>query len=173
MNRGVEFLQRQSGWNCERSHTVIGIESYSREQQRAVKRVLSRLAQLEKMESRRHEDKRQFARSSYHSSAVLCIGSNDQPSPAGLPGESCTVWTRDLSRGGASFICPFAIRGKRVFLGFKLPDETIKWYPAEIVREREIAEEGFWEYGTVFRSALPETTPDATTPVATPELSQP
>jgi hypothetical protein len=132
---------------------VIGIESYNREQQRAVKRVLARLAQLEKMESRRHQGKRQFTRSSYHSTALLRILHDDEPFSDSEPGEACTVWTRDISRGGASFICPFEIEEKRVVLGFKLPDETIKWYPAEIVRERDIADEGFWEYGTVFRPA--------------------
>lgn len=134
--------------------TVLSIESYSSEQQRAVKRVMARLAQLEKMESRRHRSKRQFERATYNSTAILRIEPDE-----GFSNESCTVWTRDISRGGASFICPFEVLGRKVVLGFKLADGTVKWYPAEIVRERQIPDELFWEYGTVFRAADAEAEP--------------
>jgi hypothetical protein len=136
---------------------VLSIESYSSEQQRAVKRVMARLAQLEKMESRRHRGKRQFERATYNSTAILRIEADDQHMHSN---ESCTVWTRDISRGGASFICPFEVLGKKVVLGFKLADGTVKWYPAEIVRERQIPDELFWEYGTVFRATESDGAPE-------------
>ena len=83
---------------------MISIEAYNSEQQRAAKRVLARLAQLEKMESRRHRKERQFERASFQTTVYLKVPSKDE-----LPGDmrsaaSCTVWTRDISRSGTSFI---------------------------------------------------------------------
>ena len=129
---------------------MIGIDQYSRAQRRAAKRVMARLTQLERMESRRHRAKRQFERNSFFSTAILRIPRGDGSVDESTAGPSCTVWTRDLSRSGVSFICPFEVEGSRVVLGFRLPDESIKWYQAEIVREREIPDEVFWDYGTVF-----------------------
>lgn len=61
------------------------------------------------------------------------------------------AWTRNISQGGMSFILPDQIPVTRLLAGLKMSgDGPESWFHIEICRSREV-QDGFWEYGAVFR----------------------
>ena len=103
---------------------------------RLLDRVESRPSVRDNANRRRHE------RRHYRATAVLL------PIGGSLP-EARVVWTRSLSEGGMSVVATERVAVDRVTLGLRAGTQ-FRWMTAQVVRRRELPEQGFWEYGLKF-----------------------
>lgn len=130
---------------------MTGIEAYSEVQQRAARRILDSLDRSESRLEEHYSRLRAHPRSSFRGTAMVCIPDPDQPVLRPGDGRSTTVWARSISSAGLSLISPEQIYAKILLVGLEIPGSTTRWFNSEVVRERKIPEETFWEYGVAFR----------------------
>ncbi|MEM7813179.1 MAG: PilZ domain-containing protein [Planctomycetota bacterium] len=123
---------------------VKSIAEYSATEQRAAERVLDTLDQLELRMDAHFARQRQHQRAQFRGRATIRI-----PAPGAEP-ISFEVYSRSLSQGGLSFICPQEIHAERLLVGLHLPNGECRWFHGVIMRSREVTDEEFWEYGVAF-----------------------
>lgn len=134
----------------------LSTDDYSDSQKRSAARVLESLDQLESRLHGHYAGKRRHSRVKFRGIATLCFRGPDQATIDPATSESCVVHARSLSQSGLSFIYPGRIEEKSVLVGMELHSSELTWFMSEIVRQKEVPGEGFWEYGVKFlqRAAL-------------------
>lgn len=128
----------------------LSIERYSEKQSRSAARVLDTLDQLDSRLAGHFSGKRRHTRVQYRGHGTICLPDPDQPILDLASSSSFSVHVRSLSQSGLSFIYPGEIVEKNVVVGLEQGGKAATWFVAEIVRIKEIVEEGFWEYGVKF-----------------------
>lgn len=126
----------------------VSVTAYSEQQQRCAQRSLDTLDRLDARLEAHYAAKRRHPRKAFRGTATVRIPSSDVGAPVEF-----TVWTRSISASGLSFICPDQIHEPWVLVGLAAGGEPA-WFFADVVRRREIAEEGFWEHGVAFRGRV-------------------
>lgn len=136
--------------------SYLSTENYSETQKRSAQRVLDSLDQLESRLQGHYAGKRRHSRVKFRGVAKICFRGPDQAVLDPATSELCVVHARSLSQSGLSFIYPGRIEEKSVLVGMELQSSELTWFVAEIVRQKEVPGEGFWEYGVKFlqRAAL-------------------
>lgn len=112
---------------------------------KALQRVLSDLSREDQRNSQLYGRNRNFERKSITLKVTVAPIVNDQLVMA----QERTVWVRNLSRSGISFISPVSFG--RLSIGVHLldGDRGPVWMQGAVVRERQI-QEGYWEFGVRF-----------------------
>ncbi len=127
---------------------LINLEQYTDKQNRAISRILDTLDRLEKRTNAHFSENRAHERKDFR--GVVWI--TTPPDNCSVTDEvnAIKVWSRSISQSGLSFIYPFRIYHKLIQVGIPVQDNQVTWFRAEIVRDKEIEEEQFWEYGVRF-----------------------
>ena len=129
--------------------SLINLEQYTDKQNRAISRILDSLDRLEKRTNLHFSEKRIHDRKDFRGIVWIRIPENPHlEEDAVLP--NIRVWSRSISQSGLSFIYPESIYSKQIEVGVSVQDNQVTWFRAEIVRQREIKEENFWEFGVRF-----------------------
>ena len=121
---------------------------YTQRQKRAAQRVLDILDKADGRQEDAYQSHRKHKRHWFRGVVTVCI-----PHAAlGLnTADTFRVWARSISQGGLSFVYPYKIEETKIVVGITIPQGGKSWFFGEIVRVREIRDEGFWEYGVAFR----------------------
>ena len=130
--------------------SLVSLDQYCDKQKRAAARVLDSLDQLDARLASHYASKRRHNRIPYRGEAILCFPSPDQPILNPNSEDACRVHVRSLSQSGLAFIYPGVIAQSTMLIGLHLPNSETTWFSAEVVRQREIEQEEFWEYGVKF-----------------------
>jgi hypothetical protein len=131
--------------------TMISTELYTPKQHKSAERVLDSLDHLNDRLDKHYQSQRNHERKLLRSVAIIKIPNAD------VAGEfhEFRVMTHNISAGGMCFICPGLITEKKIFVGLLTSQGTASlWFNSEIMRCKEIQEEGFWEYGVAFRGRI-------------------
>jgi hypothetical protein len=129
----------------------ISVESYNSKQQKSVERILESLDNMNDRQVTVYSRHRAYERKKIRGYALVRIVNTDNIEQA----IEFRVYIHNVSSGGMCFICPDEIQEKDVLIGLLKPDNTPSvWFKSQIVRKKEIIEEGFWEYGVAFKSRL-------------------
>ncbi|HEX6984357.1 MAG TPA: PilZ domain-containing protein, partial [Planctomycetaceae bacterium] len=70
--------------------------------------------------------------------------------------QEVTVWTREISESGLSFIHKDRIAEDWVLVGLEPQPGRTVWLRADVVRRREVPTGGFWEHAVAFRGRIEE-----------------
>ncbi|WP_298868854.1 PilZ domain-containing protein [uncultured Gimesia sp.] len=127
---------------------LINLEQYTDKQNRAISRVLDTLDRLEKRTDAHFSDNRAHERKNFR--GVVWIATDPVNRAVTDEVNAIKVWSRSISQSGLSFIYPFRIYQKLIQVGIPVQDNQVTWFRVEIVRDKEIEEEQFWEYGVRF-----------------------
>ncbi len=127
---------------------LLNLNQYSEKQNRALSRVLDSLDHLEKRMNVHYSGKRIHERKDFRG-IVLISTPNDDPFDE-CDVNTVKVWSRSISQSGLSFVYPFPIFQTEILVGVPVTDDQVSWFRSEIVRQKEIEEEKFWEYGVKF-----------------------
>ena len=128
--------------------SLINLEQYSEKQNRAISRVLDTLDRLDKRMSIHYSNKRAHERKDFR--GIVWITVPDEEFAEEGTVNTIKVWSRSISQSGLSFIYPFPIYQKTIHVGIPVQGDQVTWFRAEVVRQKEIEEEQFWEYGVRF-----------------------
>lgn len=125
------------------------LTEYSDSQRRSAQRALDTLDRLDSRLDSHFSTKRRHARRAFRGTATVRF-------PAGTTGSppDFQVWTRSISESGLSFICPVQIKEAWVLVGLTPPAGDVIWFFADVVRRKQVPEEGFWEHGVAFRGRV-------------------
>jgi hypothetical protein len=130
------------------------VESYSQTQNRAAQRALDTIDRVSDRTEDLHIQFRGHKRHKVRKVITLYIVGSCETDSAEAPAQVFQAWAGNLSAGGLSFIYPGWISKRHLSVGIPVRDERLSWFRAEIVREREIPGELFWEFGVAFRERL-------------------
>lgn len=131
---------------------MLTLEKYNERQQRSAKRVLDMLDRIDERVGPHHSASRTHERRTFRGQVTICLPDADEAIFKPTPANSFRVWARSLSESGMAFISVTPVDRQVVFVGVDMADGTQTWFQAEIVRSREIEDEGFHEYGVAFRA---------------------
>jgi len=131
---------------------LINLEQYTDKQNRAISRVLDTLDRLDKITTAHYSDKRKHERKNFR--GVVWINTVPELNSENDVFSTTKVWSRSISQSGLSFIYPSPIQQTQIQVGIPAEETQIIWFRAEIVRQREVEEEKFWEYGVKFLGKL-------------------
>ncbi len=126
--------------------SLISLEQYSEKQNRAINRVLDTLDRLDARTSAHYSEKRAHERKAFRGLVWLSIPDGTQEFDQAMT----KVWSRSISQSGLSFIYPMRIYETQIRVGVPVGADQVTWFRAEIVRQKEVEEEHFWEYGVRF-----------------------
>ncbi|QDU79504.1 hypothetical protein Pla110_12140 [Polystyrenella longa] len=115
-------------------------------QEKAAEEVLSILDRWDARMQGHHNQKRQYSRNPYRTKMTVFIPQSD-----GMVGESSestsfTVWSRNISQGGVSFIYPGQLQHGKYLMCLDPEKSGSLWFLVEIVRSRQVHNE-FYEFG--------------------------
>lgn len=127
---------------------LLNLDQYSEKQNRALSRVLDSLDNLEKRMSVHYSGKRNHERKDFRGIVMISIPNDDPLDECDV--NTVKVWSRSISQSGLSFVYPFPIFQAEILVGVPVTDDQVSWFRSEIVRQKEIEEENFWEYGVKF-----------------------
>jgi len=129
--------------------SLINLEQYTDKQNRAISRVLDTLDRLEQRTHNHYSVKRSHERKDFRGIVWIRIPETSYSDESEVY-TNIRVWSRSISQSGLSFIYPDCIYPTVIQVGVPIQDDQVTWFRAEIVRQREIEEEKFWEYGVKF-----------------------
>ncbi len=132
--------------------SLISLEQYTEKQNRAISRVLDTLDRIEKRTNDHFSEKRSHERKDFRGIVWICISDDDSSEDDAI--NTIKVWSRSISQSGLSFIYPSPIYQPTIHVGVPVQGDQVTWFRSEIVRQREIQEEHFWEYGVRFRGKV-------------------
>jgi hypothetical protein len=127
------------------------LESYAETQKRSALRALDSLDRLESRLGSHYSDRRRHERRPFRSIATVRIAATESS-----PARDVTVWTREISESGMSFICPEQITDEWALIRLEISPGHPTWFVADIIRRRELPSEEFWEHGIAFRGRVTE-----------------
>lgn len=116
---------------------------------KALQRILADLAREDQRNSQLYGRNRSFERKSITLKVTVAPYINDTL----VMSNEQTVWVRNLSRSGISFISKAPIGCKSVGVHLLDGDKGPVWMQGEVVRERQI-QDGFWEFGVKFITSI-------------------
>lgn len=116
---------------------------------KALQRVLADLAREDQRTSQMYGRSRTFERKPITLKVTVAPFSKGQL----IMEKELTVWVRNLSRSGISFVSEAAIGHEEVGVHLLDGDSGPVWMQGAVVRERQI-QEGFWEFGVKFIGAI-------------------
>lgn len=125
--------------------SLISLDQYTEKQNRAINRVLDTLDRIEQRTDSHFSDKRAHERKQFRGLVWISIPDGSQE----FDQARTQVWSRSISQSGLSFIYPMRIYESQIQVGVPVGAQ-VTWFRAEIVRQKEIQEEHFWEYGVRF-----------------------
>lgn len=128
--------------------SLISLEQYTEKQNRAISRVLDLLDRVEKRTNIHYSDKRSHERKDFR--GIVWISMPDENAGDENQAETIKVWSRSISQSGLSFIYPMPIYQTTILVGVPVQGNQVTWFRSEIVRQKEVQEEHFWEYGVKF-----------------------
>tara|TARA_R110002167_G_scaffold192953_2_gene395614 strand:+ start:247 stop:654 length:408 start_codon:yes stop_codon:yes gene_type:complete len=128
--------------------SLINLDQYTIKQNRAVSRILDTLDRIDQRTSLHYSEKRVHERKDFRGTVWISLPDSNAVDEQ----ESTTikVWSRSISQSGLSFIYPFPIYQNNIMVGVPVQQSHIAWFRSEIVRQKEIQEEQFWEFGVRF-----------------------
>lgn len=129
--------------------SLINLEQYTDKQNRAITRILDTLDRLERRTNLHYSDKRKHERKDFRGIVWIRIPQNTRSEEEDDTSD-IRVWSRSLSQSGLSFIYPYNIYPNQIEVGVPVQNHQVTWFRAEVVRQKEIGEENFWEYGVKF-----------------------
>jgi len=101
----------------------------------------------------RVSEKRAHVRNRYHDLVTVYIFDDQYPRGFNRHTPGLEVWSRNLSRSGASFIHSHFISATQIVVRLKPIEGQFVFMRAEIVRRRQVHED-FWEFGIKFTGRL-------------------
>ncbi len=127
----------------------VSAENYSEKQQRMVQRVLNLLARNDQRFSEHYNPVRKHQRQHCHNLLTIRV-------PGGMAEEAVefSVYMRDISPRGTSFVYPGMLDLTEILIGIPIPGRDMTWFQGKVVRCKQIMEEDFWEYGVKFTQRL-------------------
>lgn len=127
----------------------VSVENYSDRQRRSVQRVLDLLARNDHRFSDHYTPVRKHQRQHCHNLLTIRV-------PGLLADESAefSVYMRDISPRGTSFVYPGMLDMTEIQIGIPIPGRDMTWFRGEVVRCKQVMEEDFWEYGVKFTQRL-------------------
>lgn len=128
--------------------SILELEEYSDKQKRAMARVLDTLDRIDKRTVSHYSNKRAHERKVYRGIVLVSFPNEDQTAEEIV--KSVKVCSRSISQSGLSFVYPFRIFQNEILVGVPVSNDQTTWFRSEIVRQKEIQEEQFWEYGVKF-----------------------
>ena len=128
--------------------SLINLEQYSVKQNRAITRVLDTLDRIDQRTGVHYSNKRSHERKDFR--GVVWISLPDSDAADDQESTTIKVWSRSISQSGLSFIYPFPIYRNNILVGVPVQGSQVTWFRSEIVRQKEIQEEQFWEFGVRF-----------------------
>ncbi|WP_417381209.1 hypothetical protein [Gimesia sp.] len=128
--------------------SLINLDQYTVKQNRAVSRVLDTLDRMDRRTGLHYSEKRAHERKDFR--GIVWISLPDSDAIDDQESTTIKVWSRSISQSGLSFIYPFPIYRSNIMVGIPVQDSHIAWFRSEIVRQKEIQEEQFWEFGVRF-----------------------
>ncbi|QDT93203.1 hypothetical protein [Gimesia algae] len=127
--------------------SLINLDQYTVKQNRAVLRVLDSLDRMDQRTGLHYSEKRAHERKDFRGIVWISLPDSDV---ADDQETTIKVWSRSISQSGLSFIYPFPIYRNSIMVGVPVQDTHVAWFRSEIVRQKEIQEEQFWEFGVRF-----------------------
>ncbi|MCA9094694.1 MAG: PilZ domain-containing protein [Planctomycetaceae bacterium] len=116
---------------------------------KALQRVLADLAREDQRNSQLYGRDRNFERKSIILKVAVAPYINDHL----VMSNQQSVWVRNLSRSGISFVSKAPIGCKSVGVHLLQGNNGPIWMQGEVVRERQI-QDGFWEFGVEFIASI-------------------
>lgn len=144
------FASRRPVVRAADSETTASLERYTESQKRRAELALAYLDRISAFEDKLYEKSRKEARKRFRGVVRVCV-----PNTGGEildlrgPGAFRAV-ARDVSRSGLSFVHPAPLTACHLIVGVEIAAKEVRWFLAEVVRKREIAEADFWEYAITF-----------------------
>ena len=93
-----------------------------------------------------YASKRRHHRRPFRSAAMIRRPLTPPPGP-----QEMTVWTREISESGLSFVCPERIHDQWILIGLEPSPGRVVWLRADLVRRREVPSGRYWEHAVAFR----------------------
>lgn len=127
--------------------------------ERSAQRVMDSLDRQDERLNQHYSVQRKHQRHEVRTTAVVVLppmpavdfANNSAASPvAAVEAERLSVWVRNVSPTGMSFIYPQELQHKRVVVGLNPSPAATTWFHAEVMRVRKVID-GFWEYGVAFK----------------------
>ncbi|MAT16375.1 MAG: pilus assembly protein PilZ [Planctomyces sp.] len=114
--------------------------------ERSAEEVLSILERWDAKNQGHHTQKRQYSRKPYRTKMTVFIPQSEGMAGESMEATSFTVWSRNISQGGVSFIYPGQLQHGRYLICLDPEKSGSLWFLVEILRSRQVHNE-FWEYG--------------------------
>ncbi|MDQ3332617.1 MAG: hypothetical protein M3552_18540 [Planctomycetota bacterium] len=131
--------------------SAVTLNEYAESQKRCAQRALDALDRLDSRLGSHYSDRRRHVRRTFRSIATVRLAAT-----AGSEARDVTVWTREISESGMSFICPDQITDEWALIRLEVSPGSPVWFVADIIRRREVPSEEFWEHGIAFRGRVAE-----------------
>jgi hypothetical protein len=129
--------------------STITLDGYTDSQHRAAQRAMDALDRLDTRLGNHYSDRRRHVRRSFRSVATVRLAAAAEGAP-----REVTVWTREISESGMSFISPERIADEWALIRLEISPGNPVWFVADIIRCRELPSDDFWEHGIAFRGRV-------------------
>jgi hypothetical protein len=129
--------------------TTTTLDGHTETQHRSAQRALDALDRLDTRLGNHYSDRRRHVRRSFRSVATVRLAAGAENAPRDL-----TVWTREISESGMSFISAERITAEWALIRLEISPGHPVWFVADIVRSRELPSDDFWEHGVAFRGRV-------------------
>lgn len=126
----------------------LSVEQYSEKQMKAAVRLLEIISRNDIRLSEHYGQIRSHQRKKCHNILFIRI-----PHPSQQP-ISFSVYMRDISPGGTSFLYPGEIGCSQIMVGIPIHERGETWFRGNIVRCKQIMGEQYWDYGVKFSERL-------------------
>lgn len=131
--------------------STMTLDGYTDSHQRAAQRALDALDRLDTRLGNHYSDRRRHLRRPFRSIATVRLAAAAEETPREI-----TVWTREISESGMSFISPERIEDEWALIRLEISPGNPVWFVADIIRSRELPSDDFWEHGVAFRGRVAE-----------------
>ena len=148
------FACRKPVLRLSLAETAPSLERYTERQKKQAEFALDFVDRTSRHDDEKYQHSRKHGRSKFRGVVHVCIPkSGGEILDLHGPG-AFRALARDLSAGGLSFVHPAQVDVRHLIVGIEVSAHETKWFHAEVIRSREIAETDFWEYGVAFRCRL-------------------
>lgn len=135
------------------TQTYFSVDQYSPKQEKSAHRLLESLERNELRTQSVYNTQRSTPRRSFGGTIEVTL-KNPYPVSEEKQNETITVYSADISGGGAGFIYPGEITQSELIVQIPINGRDPLIFKGTIVRRKEIVEEQFWEYGVKFIERL-------------------
>lgn len=122
-------------------------EHYTEKQKRSAQRLIESLVRTESRLSDHYSQVRSHQRQVCRNILLIRI-------PNGENTVGFSVYMRDISASGTSFLYPGVIEAQEILVGIPVTGREPTWFQGKVVRCKQVMNEDFWDYGVKFLQRL-------------------